>query len=865
MHTTHTITAIQQACRALLCLGLTVAGASAKDVKLETSISPNKVFMGETARLTVKVDGFKRGMDPDLSALTDCTVTQRGHMDQSIISIVNGRRTGFSGRIFQYDITPQRTGAIQLGPIRVSGGQDAVVAPGPKLVVSGVEEQQRVLLFLEPSKSEVIVDEPFGVNLRVLVQRLPGRYSETSPLPAARPPHLRIPYLKDDAFEGLEGPKVQGILNSMLIRDRRSPGLALNDYTVESNPFDDFFSMGSLRDREQPARFDFKPSKREHDGRLYLEYSLELKYVPTTEGRYTFGPVTFKGDVFSNATPSGQGITESIFAVAPVQTVRVVPPPEEGRPASYVGAIGSRIAAKASLDSQTCKVGDPLTLEIEISGDIRLENLFAPRLNLQENLAEDFRIYEDTVHSETRDEGRIYRYTARPSRAGTYEFPPIAISFYNTQSRSYDTVWTDPIPLRANSATEVEQSIVIDTAEQSVTIVAQDADPNLLVPAPIVVAANMATSDAIFVPKLHIPLLLLGPILFLLGAALRTSRRLIPTVARRQRQATAAATALERLAQAPSMATESAASARHEIATALRHYIEMRLDLPASALTPTDLETVLSRRHVSADVAQSFGELMQRNFDASFQSGAQSQSEIQADADAAGKAVSALDNEFQSRGAEQRRSRFSIHRWLPLLLAGLVSATEAQPVEQAAEFESQLAMSQLMTANAASQFDHAAQSLNRILELGARNGPLFYDYGTALLLAGHHQAALGAFARAERYSGTTWALQRNMLLAIRGMNADLATPKLPWYRTPLFWHFGLPGKTRVTIASIAILMIWISFLLRMAGWKDTYRALLGVALAVLILFGSSAATTLYLELRPDALSDLIPADSEVQP
>jgi hypothetical protein len=849
----------------LLVALLISAAASAKEARVETSVTPERVFIGEAARLTIKVHGFQRGMDPDLSAIPDCTVQPRGHSDQSIISIVNGRRTGFSGRIFQYDISPGRTGTVQLGPIHIHDGKTTTTVPGPTIAVLGVEDQHRVLLFLEPSKTEVIVDEPFSVDLRVLIQRLPRQYDDTSPLPTAHPPHLRIPYLKDDVFEGLEGPRAKDILNPRLLQNRQTPGLAVNDFTVESDPFQDFFNMRSLREREQPARFDFNPTKRQHDGRPYFEYTLSLKYTPIAEGQYTFGPVTFKGDIFVDATDSGQGITESIFAVAPSQTVRVAPPPEEGRPASYVGAIGRQLAAKASLDAQTCKVGDPLTLEIGISGDIRLENLFAPRLSLQEDLSKDFRIYEDTVHSETRDDTRIYRYTARPSRAGTYEFPPIAISFYNTETRTYDTVWTDPIPVRANPATEVEKSIVIDTVEQSVTIVAQDTDPNLLVPAPISITPHIAEADAIFVPGLHIPLLLFGPFLYLLGVALHTSRRLFPAGARRHRRATAAANTLERLAQAPSMAATSPTNARREIATALRQYIEMRLDLPASALTPADLASVLSRHKISSDVAQSFTALVQQNFNASFQSGEQSLSDIRRDATAACTAVAELDGELQARNGKQRRPLLSVRRWLPILMIGIASASWGQPAAQSAQFESQLAMSQLMAANTANQFHHAAHSLDRLIALGARNAPLFYNYGTALLLAGHHQAALNAFVRAERYSGTTWELKRNMRLAIRGANDGLAAPKLPWYRAPLFWHFGMSGRVRVTVASVAILMIWISFLLRMTGLKDTYRTVLGVAIAILILFGSSAATTLYMELRADTSAVLIPSESEAHP
>ena len=375
----------------------------------------------------------------------------------------------------------------------------------------------------------------------------------------------------------------------------------------------------------------------------------------------------------------------------------------------------------------------------------------------------------------------------------------------------------------------------------------------------------IAETDHIFVPRLHVPLLVLGPLLYLLGIALHAGRRLLPAVARRQRQATAAANTIKRLLEATPASATSTSNARHAIATALRHYIEMRLEIPASVLTPADLPSVLSHHRVSADVARQFTELMQRNFNASFQSGDQSLSDIRADADAACKAVSDLDRELTIRDEEQRHSPFFIRRWLPILMVGIVTSAMGQPSSQTAEFESQLAMSQLMTASTANEFDHAARSLDRLLDLGVRNAPLFYNYGTALLLAGRHQAALNAFVRSERYSGTTWGLKRNMLLATRGANGVLSDPRLPWYRAPLFWHFGLPGRTRVTIASVAVLLIWLSLLLRMAGLKESYRTVLGVALAILILFGSSAVTTLYLELHPDTAADLIPSESEVQP
>ena len=119
-------------------------------------------------------------------------------------------------------------------------------------------------------------------------------------------------------------------------------------------------------------------------------------------------------------------------------------------------------------------------------------------------------------------------------------------------------------------------------------------------------------------------------------------------------------------------------------------------------------------------------------------------------------------------------------------------------------------------------------------------------------MAGHHQAALHALARSERYSGTTWNLTRNMHIALRGMEEGLSEPSLPWYRTLLFLHYKLPGKTRTTLAAVAFMLIWIALLLRLMGFKDSYRTALGVAITLFIIFGSSAITTLYQELHPEA-------------
>jgi tetratricopeptide (TPR) repeat protein len=831
-------------------------GAMAKDVTIECEISPQQIYIGESARLTVRVDGFKEGMDPDFSKIADCSLEFMGQSDRSFrnISIVNGRRevTGFSGRIFQYDVTPSRAGTHRIGPISVGNADDVVTVSGPRLTVEEVAEQDRVVLLLDASKHEVIVDETFSVRLRVMVQALSPPYNEASPLPAEQPPHLRVPYLESDAFEGLEGPDIHKLLNGMLVSNGRTPALAINNYTVESNPFADFFSMRSLRDRKQPARFNIKSHTVDYNGKRYHQYPLTLHYVPTAEGSYTFGPVAFKGQIFVGATPQGEGLTRQIYAVTEALTVRVIPPPEDGRPASFVGAIGEGLNASASLDAQTCRVGDPLTLELNISGEIRLDNLFAPRLELQENLSNDFRIYEDTVQSTTENGARIYRYTVRPTRAGTLEFPPVAVSFYNTAMTRYDTVWTSPIPLRANPAAEVEDSIVIDTAEQSVTIVASSADPNLSVAAPIAPLTDRPTGDAIFDPLLHGALFALGPLIFLLGVAIRASRRLLPAAAKRQRQATAAQSATIKIHEA-TQGTEAAA-ARHRIAAAMREYVSSRLGIEVAALTPGELNEELLRHSAPPYLAKQFTDLVEQNLNSGFQASSDTPADLSRSAAEASKVVRQIDEALRPEG---RMPKY-VRQWLSLGLVLIMTQTTVLADTGAESFERQLAMSEIMTADQPDEFDRAAQAFERVLVNDTPCGTTLYNYGTALLMAGNYEPAMAALIRAERYMGTTWELQRNMQLAARGMQDGLGETRLAWYRAPLFWHYGLPGRTRLTIAAVAFLGVWVALLLRITGFRAAYRIAVSFAAVLLILFGSSAATTLYQELRASQQTHVAP-------
>lgn len=149
-------------------------------------------------------------------------------------------------------------------------------------------------------------------------------------------------------------------------------------------------------------------------------------------------------------------------------------------------------------------------------------------------------------------------------------------------------------------------------------------------------------------------------------------------------------------------------------------------------------------------------------------------------------------------------------------------------------------------ASTVDEFTEAGDVYQELVDDGLRNGPLFYNLGTALLLSKQYAAAEEALYRSERYMGSNEDIRRNLELALaRGDDSESAT--LPWYRAFLFWHYGLPGSLRACIAFAAFSLVWIGFAFRVMGLDVWGRHVIAVATVVLILFGSSVASTLYEE------------------
>jgi hypothetical protein len=181
-----------------------------------------------------------------------------------------------------------------------------------------------------------------------------------------------------------------------------------------------------------------------------------------------------------------------------------------------------------------------------------------------------------------------------------------------------------------------------------------------------------------------------------------------------------------------------------------------------------------------------------------------------------------------------------------MLAASVLPVTADLSAER--EFLWDEANSRMVSAQTRDDFLAASLIYRELADKGVKNGALFYNLGVALMQAGEHGQALEAFHRAERYTGSSEDIRRNLLICLAGEKQD-EDVSLPWHRFLLFWHYGFSGSVRVAVAAGAFSMCWLALVAGSIGYRRFARPMLVLAFLVLVLFGSSAATTLHLERK----------------
>ena len=135
--------------------------------------------------------------------------------------------------------------------------------------------------------------------------------------------------------------------------------------------------------------------------------------------------------------------------MAKALTVKIKDVPDNGRPETYIGAIG-RFQFNTDLAPTKAKTGDPMTLTLTLTGQGSFDRATMPDLTKIPQIAENFKVYEAT--EQTKGDQRRFTCALRPLAAGIKEFPPVAVSYFDVQAEKYVTLTSAPIPIDIEKA-----------------------------------------------------------------------------------------------------------------------------------------------------------------------------------------------------------------------------------------------------------------------------------------------------------------------------------------------------------------------------------------------------------------------------
>jgi len=823
----------------VLFLMATVWCAGAQDHRIDVETDRTQVFKGEVVRYTITLVNCPEGVKPRFEGVKDFEVSFLGTGSTGQFTrIVNGRITRETSIQFVYRLQPKKTGVLEIpGPVAEVDGR-TVRGKTLRVVVKDIEEQDIVILDFKATKPRVYRQEPFAIQLDIHVRALPAPYEDRDPFsvqPSGREARLELLWV--EIPNGLKGVESTVWLRRYLNR-RTGSGFIIPGAQRY---------LGMILAFSEPT---FLPRARKVkrkcvDGqeRDYFHYTLTREFTPMKAGSYSFGSVTMKG-VFCTAVekvrsrfgreqvrPRGK----EVYTVSRNVVVRVLDPPEEGRPPFYTGGVGTfKVWAVAS--PRKLRVGDPLTVSVYVSGKAGLEDVGPLKLGAQEEIVKRFKVYEDEPTGDIKGDRKVFVHSLRPLGAKVTEVPSIAFSFFDVEKRVYRTLWTDPIPLEVSEAEHMNPNEVVmgkttvgstDLTETREGIFANITDVNRLGNRRVQPLHWFSIIGGLFV--------VYG--LVALWVGIFRKRNADPAVVRRRgtvARGLASIMAARRAGDSASVLTGIHA-AFMSVAADIRN-------IPSEGLTARDVGA-LGADLGDEELAGKLEALLERCEAVQFGAVSHTAEEMEALVQDSIHYMKALGGLVRGAG----KSGVGPLVFLVVILLSL--AGEVRAGEEARLFVK--AQDLYDRAKTREDFLQAAAFFRKVLEEdGYRNGVVLYNLGNAYFRAGKVGYAIAAYREAERYLPGDDHLDANLRLALARRVDKFPEVGRPLIDHIFFWIRSVAYPTQFHLALGAAVVAFLLGLLRLfwPGLKGVKPVLVVAVLVMLLLCAGSGLTAYRFEM-----------------
>lgn len=544
-----------------LILVLVLAGGVwGAEINFSAQVDRTTVGLGEPFQLTVTVEGVNIGRvpKPQLPELNDFDNLGMSQSQSTSISIINGRVEQQTAISFVYTLAPKRLGELKIGPCRmVYNNNEYTTEP---ITVNVVKSATRTSSPTRPQPS------PFDL------------FEEPEPELSEEEIFVSASADRTSVYQG-----EQLTVTWSIYTTRELAGLNIK----ETPTFTGFWSSDLYQAQE--LRYE----RRTVQGKTYYAALLrKTALFPTQSGELRIGPIKLEGQAvtggffFARARP---------FTIAsqPIK-ITVKPLPEQGKPASFTGGVGS-FEVSAKLSSDRSRGGEPITLTITVqgTGNLPLVSPVAipeiPGLKILSPETKDNFSYAGTRLSGT----RRFIYPVLPTVDGKFRIPEIEFGFFDPKTGGYYTKKTPALELEA---TEVPaKSGPVEAANPGLRVLGSDIRHIKTRPVHPELEEKAGWLEFIFYP--------LGLILLIAGVILGTHRRRLQEDIGYARKSRALAFARQRLKLAHRLLRENRLGDFYsQVRQAVLGFVGDRFNIEALALTSPELQAELSRLGVESGV-----------------------------------------------------------------------------------------------------------------------------------------------------------------------------------------------------------------------------------------------------------------------
>lgn len=424
---------------------LLFASHSVQAQKVDVKIGSGPFYVGDSLTILVETEQFAG--DPRVTVENQEDL--KGHQfqfggsgsTQSSTMIINGKVVQNKVvRSFRYSLVPLSPGSIRIGPFSVTDGSATVNHEALEIEVLDIQTTTDMKLEIQLPEKAIYPGQRVPVDI---LWKYAGDLSSISNVA------IRSPLFTQ--FKFVDRPQ-RGSRNSLPIQTVNGIENFPAEFTRETIDMKTFL-VGKVRRIMVPG----------------VTGTVEIP-APIATVRKIVG-VERSSDPFDLLGRTNYKTTPLKVVGKPLR-IDVKPFPASNRPAEFRGAIGKEFTVSTSINRTRIRVGDPLTLQVNIEGDGNTASIRLP--DLKSSLPpESFDVPSGDLAGIVGNRSKQFNVSLRIKSSAVTEIPALTFAWFDPETETYRSARSEPLKVDVQEGVFVSSNDVVRSKGASAN---EDAD-----------------------------------------------------------------------------------------------------------------------------------------------------------------------------------------------------------------------------------------------------------------------------------------------------------------------------------------------------------------------------------------------------